>query len=44
MNTAYEYADRIATNAPLAVSATKQSANETRHSERIFATEDASLS
>jgi enoyl-CoA hydratase len=54
MNTAYEYAERIATNAPLAVSATKQSAieglaldlqsayaNETRHSDRIFATEDA---
>ncbi len=54
MNTAYEYAERIAANAPLAVSATKQSAveglaldlqsayaNETRHSDRIFATEDA---
>lgn len=54
MNTAYEYAGRIAVNAPLAVSATKQSAveglaldlhsayaNETQHSDRIFATEDA---
>ena len=54
MNTAYEYAERIAANAPLAVSATKQSAveglaldlhsayaNETRHSDRVFATEDA---
>jgi enoyl-CoA hydratase len=54
MNTAYEYAERIAVNAPLAVSATKQSAieglaldlhsayaNETLHSDRIFATEDA---
>jgi enoyl-CoA hydratase len=54
METAYDYAERIAVNAPLAVSATKQSAveglaldlnaaydNETRHSDRIFATEDA---
>jgi enoyl-CoA hydratase len=54
MATAYDYAERIAANAPLAVSATKQSAvegltldlnsaydNETRHSDRIFATEDA---
>jgi enoyl-CoA hydratase len=54
MDTAYDYAERIATNAPLAVSATKQSAveglaldlqsaydNETRHSDRVFATEDA---
>src|SRR5579875_3039655 len=54
MDTAYDYAKRIATNAPLAVFATKQSAveglaldlqsaydNETRHSDRIFATEDA---
>jgi enoyl-CoA hydratase len=54
MDTAYEYAERIAVNAPLAVSATKQSAveglaldlqsayaNETRHSDRIFETEDA---
>lgn len=54
MDTAYDYAERIAANAPLAVSATKQSAleglaldlqsayvNETRHSDRIFATEDA---
>ncbi len=54
METAYDYAQRIAANAPLAVSATKQSAveglaldleaaynNETQHSDRIFATEDA---
>ena len=54
MDTAYDYAERIAANAPLAVFATKQSAveglaldldaayeNETRHSERVFATEDA---
>ena len=54
MDAAYDYAERIAVNAPLAVSATKQSAveglaldlaaaydNETRHSNRIFATEDA---
>jgi enoyl-CoA hydratase len=54
MDTAYDYADRIAANAPLAVWATKQSAveglaldlqsaydNETQHSDRIFATEDA---
>ncbi|MGD1171525.1 enoyl-CoA hydratase/isomerase family protein [Mycobacterium seoulense] len=54
MDTAYDYAERIAANAPLAVSATKQSAveglaldlesaydNETRHSDRIFETEDA---
>lgn len=54
LETAYDYAGRIAANAPLAVSATKQSAveglaldldtaydNETRHSDRIFATEDA---
>ncbi|HEY0229589.1 MAG TPA: enoyl-CoA hydratase-related protein [Mycobacterium sp.] len=54
MDTAYDYAERIAANAPLAVFATKQSAveglaldlnsayeNETRHSDRIFATEDA---
>lgn len=54
MDTAYDYAERIAANAPLAVSATKQSAvegltldlesayeNETRHSDRVFATEDA---
>lgn len=54
MDTAYDYAARIAANAPLAVSATKQSAveglafdlesaydNETRHSDRIFETEDA---
>jgi len=52
--TAYDYAERIAANAPLAVFATKQSAvegltldlnsaydNETRHSDRVFATEDA---
>lgn len=54
MDTVYDYAERIAANAPLAVFATKQSAveglaldmqsaydNETRHSDRIFATEDA---
>ncbi|KZS60328.1 enoyl-CoA hydratase/isomerase family protein [Mycobacterium ostraviense] len=54
MDTAYDYAARIAANAPLAVSATKQSAveglaldlesaydNETRHSDRIFQTQDA---
>jgi enoyl-CoA hydratase len=54
MEAAYDYAERIAANAPLAVSATKQSAveglaieleaafdNETRHSDRVFATEDA---
>src|ERR1700743_111656 len=54
MDTAYEFAERIAANAPLAVFATKQSAveglaldldsaydNETAHSDRIFATEDA---
>ena len=54
MDTAYDYAERIAANAPLAVVATKQSAveglaldlesaydNETRHSDRIFETEDA---
>jgi enoyl-CoA hydratase len=54
MDTAYDYAERIAANAPLAVVATKQSAveglaldlesayeNETRHSDRVFATEDA---
>ncbi|BBZ69714.1 enoyl-CoA hydratase/isomerase family protein [Mycobacterium paraseoulense] len=54
MDTAYDYAARIAANAPLAVFATKQSAveglaldlesaydNETRHSDRIFETEDA---
>src|ERR1700744_1812828 len=54
MDTAYDYAERIAVNAPLAVFATKQSAveglaldldsaydNETAHSDRIFATEDA---
>lgn len=54
MDTAYDYAERIAANAPLAVWATKQSAveglaldlqsaydNETRHSDRIFATQDA---
>lgn len=54
MDTAYDYAERIAANAPLAVFATKQSAveglaldlesayaNETRHSNRVFATEDA---
>ncbi|SOX54226.1 carnitinyl-CoA dehydratase, partial [Mycobacterium ahvazicum] len=54
MDTAYDYAQRIAANAPLAVYATKRSAvegltldleaaydNETRHSDRVFATEDA---
>jgi enoyl-CoA hydratase len=54
MDTAYDYAERIAANAPLAVFATKQSAveglaldleaafdNETRHSDRVFATQDA---
>lgn len=54
MDTAYDYAERIAANAPLAVFATKQSVveglaldleaaydNETRHSDRIFETEDA---
>ncbi|WP_156690100.1 enoyl-CoA hydratase/isomerase family protein [Mycobacterium sp. Marseille-P9652] len=54
MDVAYDYAERIAANAPLAVFATKQSAveglaldlesaydNETRHSDRIFETEDA---
>ncbi|HYB83169.1 MAG TPA: enoyl-CoA hydratase-related protein [Mycobacterium sp.] len=54
MDTAYDYAERIAANAPLAVLATKQSAveglaldlesayqNETWHSDRVFATEDA---
>ena len=54
MDTAYDYAERIAANAPLAVFATKQSAveglaldlesaydNETRHSDRVFETEDA---
>ncbi|OBG56338.1 MULTISPECIES: enoyl-CoA hydratase/isomerase family protein [unclassified Mycobacterium] len=54
MDTAYDYAERIAANAPLAVYATKQSAveglaldlesaydNETRHSDRIFETQDA---
>jgi enoyl-CoA hydratase len=54
MPAAYEYARRIAENAPLATFATKQSAveglsldleaafdNETRHSDRVFATEDA---
>jgi enoyl-CoA hydratase len=54
MDTAYDYAERIGANAPLAVWATKQSAveglaldlhsayeNETRHSDRIFATDDA---
>src|ERR1700739_1093041 len=54
MDTAYNHAERIAANAPLAVFATKQSAveglaldldsaydNETRHSDRVFATEDA---
>jgi enoyl-CoA hydratase len=54
LDTAYDYAERIAANAPLAVSATKQSAveglaldlesayeNETRHSDCVFATEDA---
>ncbi|GAB7144535.1 enoyl-CoA hydratase/isomerase family protein [Mycobacterium riyadhense] len=54
METAYDYAERIVANAPLAVFATKQSAveglaldlesayaNETRHSNRVFETEDA---
>jgi enoyl-CoA hydratase len=54
MDVAYDYAERIAANAPLAVVATKQSSveglaldlesaydNETRHSDRIFETEDA---
>ncbi len=54
MDTAYDYAERIAANAPLAVFATKQSAveglaldlesaydNETRHSDRVFETQDA---
>jgi enoyl-CoA hydratase len=54
MAAAYDYAERIAANAPLAVFATKQSAveglaldleaafaNESRHSDRVFATEDA---
>lgn len=54
MDTAYDYAGRIAANAPLAVLATKQSAveglaldlesaydNETRHSDRVFETQDA---
>lgn len=54
MEAAYDYAERITANAPLAVWATKQSAveglaldlqsayeNETRHSDRIFETEDA---
>jgi enoyl-CoA hydratase len=54
LDAAYDYAHRIAENAPLAVAATKQSAleglaldldaafaNEARHSDRIFATEDA---
>jgi enoyl-CoA hydratase len=54
MDTAYDFAARIAANAPLAVFATKQSAveglaldlksaydNETRHSDRVFETEDA---
>ncbi|MCV7101169.1 enoyl-CoA hydratase/isomerase family protein [Mycobacterium palustre] len=54
LDTAYEYAERITANAPLAVFATKQSAveglaldlesaydNETRHSDRVFETEDA---
>jgi enoyl-CoA hydratase len=54
MDTAYDFATRIAANAPLAVFATKQSAveglgldlksaydNETRHSDRVFETEDA---
>jgi enoyl-CoA hydratase len=54
MDVAYDYAERIAANAPLAVYATKQSAveglaldlesayaNETRHSDRVFETEDA---
>jgi enoyl-CoA hydratase len=54
MDTTYDYAGRIAANAPLAVLATKQSAveglaldlesaydNETRHSDRVFETQDA---
>jgi enoyl-CoA hydratase len=54
LDTAYDYAERIASNAPLAVFATKQSTveglaldlasaydNETAHSDRVFATEDA---
>jgi enoyl-CoA hydratase len=54
MPVAYDYARRIAENAPLAVFATKQSAiegmsldleeafdNEARHTDRVFATEDA---
>ncbi|HMG40500.1 MAG TPA: enoyl-CoA hydratase-related protein [Acidimicrobiales bacterium] len=54
LDAAYDYAHRIAANAPLAVFATKQSAieslsldldaafdNESRHSDRIFATADA---
>lgn len=54
MDTAYDFAARIAANAPLAVFATKQSAveglaldlksaydNETRHSDRVFETDDA---
>jgi enoyl-CoA hydratase len=54
MDTAYDFAERVAANAPLAVFATKQSAveglaldlnsaydNETRHSDRVFETEDA---
>ena len=54
MDTAFDHAERIVANAPLAVRATKQSAveglaldlesayeNETRHSDRVFATEDA---
>ena len=54
MDAAYDFAARIAANAPLAVFATKQSAveglaldlksaydNETRHSDRVFETEDA---
>ncbi|EFG79221.1 enoyl-CoA hydratase/isomerase family protein [Mycobacterium parascrofulaceum ATCC BAA-614] len=54
MDTAYDYAGRIAANALLAVLATKQSAveglaldlesaydNETRHSDRVFETQDA---
>lgn len=54
LDAAYEYAERITANAPLAVFATKQSAveglgldldaaydNEARHSDRVFATDDA---
>ena len=54
MDAAYDFAERIAANAPLAVFATKQSTveglaldlvsaydNETAHSDRVFATEDA---